>query len=106
MEKSDPSKAGKGAKGAGEAAGAQIDESNIGHKLLQKMGWKQGEGIGQGAKGMTAPINAGGVKNDTSGLGVEDTDEVKPDDDEYTKYRKRMKLGYKYRPNPLGNPRY
>ena len=30
---------------------------------------------------------------------------VQEDDDEYEAYRKRMQLGYKYRPNPLGNPR-
>jgi splicing factor 4 len=27
------------------------------------------------------------------------------EDDPYEAYRKRMMLGYKYRPNPLGNPR-
>ncbi len=31
--------------------------------------------------------------------------EIKEDDDEFEAYRKRMMLGYKYRPNPLGNPR-
>ena len=50
-------------------------------------------------------MGAAGVKVDTTGLGVIDEDEVRPEDDDYTKYRKRMKLGYKYRPNPLGNPR-
>ena len=30
---------------------------------------------------------------------------MQEDDDEYEAYRKRMQLGYKYRPNPLGNPR-
>lgn len=54
---------------------------------------------------MVAPIEASGIKSDNAGLGMGDGDEVNPDDDEYTKYRKRMKLGYKYRPNPLGNPR-
>lgn len=30
---------------------------------------------------------------------------VEEGDDAYTLYRKRMQLGYKHRPNPLGNPR-
>ena len=30
---------------------------------------------------------------------------MQEDDDEFEAYRKRMMLGYKYRPNPLGNPR-
>lgn len=31
--------------------------------------------------------------------------EVTKDDDPFEAYRKRMQLGYKHRPNPLGNPR-
>ena len=30
---------------------------------------------------------------------------VTADDDAFEQYRKRMMLGYKHRPNPLGNPR-
>ncbi len=28
-----------------------------------------------------------------------------PDDDEFTAYKKRMALSYRFRPNPLNNPR-
>jgi splicing factor 4 len=31
--------------------------------------------------------------------------EVAEGDDMFEQYRKRMMLGYKFRPNPLGNPR-
>ena len=38
-------------------------------------------------------------------MGANETSEVKEEDDIYEQYKKRMMLGYKYRPNPLGNPR-
>lgn len=82
-----------------------LTEDNIGHKLLQKMGWKQGEGIGGTQKGITAPVAASGIKQDNLGLGAAAVHEVEQGDDMYEQYRKRMMLGYKYRPNPLGNPR-
>jgi len=39
------------------------------------------------------------------GRGAQAHGAVQEDDDEFEAYRKRMMLGYKYRPNPLGNPR-
>lgn len=35
------------------------------------------------------------------GVGAEQPGEVTPDDDIYEQYKKRMMLGYKFRPNPL-----
>mmetsp|Transcript_6716 Transcript_6716/g.25971 ORF Transcript_6716/g.25971 Transcript_6716/m.25971 type:complete len:83 (+) Transcript_6716:1444-1692(+) len=40
-----------------------------------------------------------------AGVGVEATHEVKAGDDEFDTFRKRMMLAYRYRPNPLNNPR-
>ncbi|XP_010523679.1 PREDICTED: SURP and G-patch domain-containing protein 1-like protein [Tarenaya hassleriana] len=91
------------AKEAAEKAKIQAD--NVGHKLLSKMGWKEGEGIGSSRKGMADPIMAGDVKTNNLGVGASAPGEVTPDDDIYEQYKKRMMLGYKYRPNPLGNPR-
>ncbi|OMJ27592.1 SURP and G-patch domain-containing protein 1 [Smittium culicis] len=82
-----------------------IDSNNIGFQLLQKQGWSSGQGLGLGAQGITAPIAA--VQSDTqsSGLGQKPTHEISAEDDEFDLYRKKMMLAYKYRPNPLNNPR-
>ncbi|XP_076900067.1 SURP and G-patch domain-containing protein 1-like protein [Bidens hawaiensis] len=93
-------------KAAKEAAQrARIQADNVGHKLLSKMGWKEGEGLGSSRSGIADPIMAGNVKKDNLGVGASQPGEVTPDDDIYEQYKKRMMLGYKHRPNPLGNPR-
>jgi splicing factor 4 len=48
----------------------RIKEDNIGHKLLQKMGWKEGEGLGANNSGIAAPISASGKQRDGLGLGA------------------------------------
>lgn len=41
------------------AARGAIGPDNVGHRLLSKMGWKEGEGVGaKDNKGITAPIAA------------------------------------------------
>eukprot|EP00993_Chasmostoma_nieuportense_P003656 NODE_4360_length_800_cov_20.084695_g4202_i0.p1 GENE.NODE_4360_length_800_cov_20.084695_g4202_i0~~NODE_4360_length_800_cov_20.084695_g4202_i0.p1 ORF type:complete len:220 (+),score=30.47 NODE_4360_length_800_cov_20.084695_g4202_i0:72-731(+) len=42
---------------------------------------------------------------EATGLMQEDVCEPNSEDDIYSLYKKRMMLAYKYRPNPLGNPR-
>ncbi|KAJ7949135.1 SURP and G-patch domain-containing protein 1-like protein [Quillaja saponaria] len=93
----------KAAKEAAERAKIQAD--NVGHKLLSKMGWKEGEVLGSSRKGIADPIMAGNVKMNNLGVGAEQPGEVTPEDDIYEQYKKRMMLGYRYRPNPLNNPR-
>ncbi|KAL2478512.1 SURP and G-patch domain-containing protein 1-like protein [Forsythia ovata] len=93
----------KAAKEAAEKIKIQAD--NVGHKLLSKMGWKEGEGLGSSNSGIAAPIMAGEVKKDHLGVGAHKPGEVNPDDDIYEQYKKRMMLGYRHRPNPLNNPR-
>lgn len=50
---------------------------------------------------MADPIMAGDVKKDNLGVGAQNPGEVNADDDIYEQYKKRMMLGYRYRPNPL-----
>ncbi|GAB2212863.1 hypothetical protein Droror1_Dr00020861 [Drosera rotundifolia] len=93
-------------KAAREAAeSSKIQADNVGHKLLSKMGWREGEGLGSSRKGMADPIMASDVKKDNLGVGAHKPGEVLPEDDIYEQYKKRMMLGYRHRPNPLGNPR-
>jgi hypothetical protein len=44
---------------------------------------------------------AGDVKKDHLGVGAVQPGEVTSEDDIYEQYKKRMMLGYRYRPNPL-----
>lgn len=60
-----------------------------------------GEGLGHGKSGRADPVMAGDVKRDNLGVGASRPDQVTPEDDIYEQYKKRMMLGYKYRPNPL-----
>ncbi|XP_075487686.1 SURP and G-patch domain-containing protein 1-like protein isoform X2 [Primulina tabacum] len=83
----------------------KIQADNVGHKLLSKMGWKEGEGLGSSKSGIAAPIMAGDVKKDNLGVGAHAPGEVTAEDDIYEQYKKRMMLGYRHRPNPLNNPR-
>jgi splicing factor 4 len=87
-------------------AQSAIGADNIGHKLLQKMGWKEGKGIGAKEDGRTAPVAAAGagaaaaaaaagMKQDTLGLGAQAHGAVEAGDDPFEQYRKRMMLGYK-----------
>lgn len=41
------------------------------------------------------------MKTNNLGVGANQPGEVTPEDDIYDQYKKRMMLGYKYRPNPL-----
>jgi len=78
-----------------------LPESNMGRKLLEKMGWKQGEGLGSSSVGITVPVTAAGSSgNQGLGAGADASGQ-----DEFENYRKRMQVGYQNRPNPLGNPR-
>lgn len=64
-----------------------------------------GEGLGSSGSGISDPIMAGNVKMNNLGVGANNPGEVTAEDDIYEQYKKRMMLGYRYRPNPLvGRP--
>lgn len=83
----------------------KLTVENIGFKMLMKMGWKEGEGLGSDGQGIKNPVNKGTTAVDGAGFGVDRPAELSKSDDEYDAYRKRMMLAYRFRPNPLNNPR-
>jgi len=83
----------------------KIQCDNVGFKMLEKMGWSEGKGLGSESQGITAPVNQGSKSLDGRGLGIEKPANLSQDDDDYSAYRKRMMLAYRFRPNPLNNPR-
>ncbi|KAF7692434.1 SURP and G-patch domain-containing protein 1 isoform X1 [Silurus meridionalis] len=83
----------------------KLTVENIGFKMLMKMGWKEGEGLGSDSQGIKNPVNRGTTAVDGAGFGVDRPAELSKNDDEYDAFRKRMMLAYRFRPNPLNNPR-
>ncbi|XP_023941160.2 uncharacterized protein LOC112048042 [Bicyclus anynana] len=83
----------------------KLKEDNVGFKMLQKLGWNEGQGLGAEGTGIVDPINKANQPVANMGLGASSSDHVSADDDEFDAYRKRMMLAYRFRPNPLNNPR-
>ncbi|XP_066508362.1 SURP and G-patch domain-containing protein 1-like isoform X2 [Hoplias malabaricus] len=79
----------------------KLTVENIGFKMLMKMGWKEGEGLGSDGQGIKNPVNRGTTAIDGAGFGVDRPAELNKGDDEYDAFRKRMMLAYRFRPNPL-----
>ncbi|CAD7086141.1 unnamed protein product [Hermetia illucens] len=69
------------------AASVPIGENNVGNRLLQKMGWSEGQGLGKSNQGRTKIIEAD-ARSSTAGLGTK-TSAFTPGDD-YKSYIKRM----------------
>lgn len=83
----------------------KIQADNVGFQLLQKAGWEEGSGLGKKGDGIVQPVNKGKTSFEQAGVGTEKPMDVKKDDDDFELYRKRMMLAYKFRPNPMNNPR-
>ncbi|XP_043217499.1 SURP and G-patch domain-containing protein 1-like isoform X1 [Amphibalanus amphitrite] len=82
----------------------KLKEDNMGFQMLKKMGWSEGQGLGSDGAGITAPVSQRRTL-DTAGVGTSTEADVTKEDTEFDAYRKRMMLAYKFRPNPLNNPR-
>ncbi|XP_071794994.1 SURP and G-patch domain-containing protein 1-like [Asterias amurensis] len=85
----------------------KIQADNIGYQMLKKLGWEEGQGLGTEGQGITTPVNKGSASTSTTGLGIDKASNLTQEDaeDEFSAYRKRMMLAYRFRPNPLNNPR-
>ncbi|CRL05521.1 CLUMA_CG018146, isoform A [Clunio marinus] len=84
----------------------KLKEDNIGYQMLQKLGWKgEGTSLGASGSGITEPINKAPQRENHQGLGANEVEAPNENDNEYDAYRKRMMLAYRFRPNPLNNPR-
>lgn len=83
----------------------KLTVENLGFQMLMKMGWKEGDGLGSDGQGIKNPVNRGTTAVDGAGFGVDRPADLSKDDDEYDAFRKRMMLAYRFRPNPLNNPR-
>ncbi|XP_043577471.1 SURP and G-patch domain-containing protein 2-like isoform X1 [Chiloscyllium plagiosum] len=68
---------------------------NVGYKMLQRMGWKDGEGLGSEKQGIRDPVNRGVTSTDRSGLGVGGTAEKDEVDNEFAIFRKRMMVAFR-----------
>ncbi|KAJ4758751.1 G patch domain-containing protein 11 [Rhynchospora pubera] len=64
-----------------------IPDSNVGFKLLQRMGYKPGSAIGKDNSGPTEPIGVG-IRRSRAGLGVEEEKARKEEEDLERKRRK------------------
>jgi len=83
----------------------KLTQDNVGFKMLQKMGWSEGVGLGADGQGVVNPVGKSGAGVARLGLGTVKPGEVGEGDDEFDQYRKRMMLAYRFRPNPMNNPR-
>ncbi|KAH8293285.1 hypothetical protein KR018_007162, partial [Drosophila ironensis] len=70
-----------------EAAAPPISSSNVGSRLLQKMGWSEGQGLGRKNQGRTQIIEAGGQ---THNIGLGNQTAKMDNENDYKMYIKKM----------------
>lgn len=77
-----------------------IAEDNVGRRMMERLGWQEGSGLGAGGTGRVVPVDAGPAKLNALGVGAVNLTEMQENDDLFAVYKKRMMAAYRNRPNP------
>lgn len=71
----------------------KLTDKNLGFQMLQKMGWKEGLGLGSCGAGIREPVSVG-TPSEGAGLGAEDPEQQ---EDSFDAFRQRMMRLYRTR---------
>jgi len=80
----------------GTFSDSKLGGDNIGFQMLQKSGWKEGEGLGSSKTGTQDPL-AINIRDGKVGIGA-NTKAPQEGDSEFDLYKKRMSKAYTFRP--------
>uniref|UniRef100_A0A453A6S6 G-patch domain-containing protein n=1 Tax=Aegilops tauschii subsp. strangulata TaxID=200361 RepID=A0A453A6S6_AEGTS len=69
----------------------RLAASNVGFRLLQKMGWKSGKGLGKNEQGILEPIKAG-IRDAKLGVGKQEQDDFFTAEDNVQRKRLNVEL--------------
>ncbi|XP_054939389.1 SURP and G-patch domain-containing protein 2-like [Physeter macrocephalus] len=71
----------------------KLTDKNLGFQMLQKMGWKEGHGLGSCGKGIREPVSVG-TASEGEGLGA---DGQQHKEDTFDVFRQRMMQMYRHK---------
>ncbi|XP_029415252.1 SURP and G-patch domain-containing protein 2 isoform X2 [Nannospalax galili] len=76
-----------------EFAQQKLTDKNLGFQMLQKMGWKEGRGLGSLGKGIREPVSVGTL-SEGEGLGADGPEQK---EDTFDVFRQRMMQMYRHK---------
>ncbi|XP_028712737.1 SURP and G-patch domain-containing protein 2 isoform X1 [Peromyscus leucopus] len=76
-----------------EFAQQKLTDKNLGFQMLQKMGWKEGHGLGSLGKGIREPVSVGTL-SEGEGLGADGPEQK---EDTFDVFRQRMMQMYRHK---------
>lgn len=71
----------------------KLTDKNVGFQMLQKMGWKEGRGLGSCGKGIREPVSLG-TASEGAGLGADGPEQK---EDTFDVFRQRMMQMYRHK---------